>query len=217
MRFIDMDGLVPGDPIKNPKIVGNRASNLYGNVRTDDKLVFCVVPHQGFDYEAPVGTPALAVGYGKVVAVDNIDDSKYGLSVTILLFNEDNTISYAFYAHLSSTNGLENGCEVQEGDVVGFTGKTGNAKRKNVVPHLHFENRKKKITGKGISGHNNPNDIVDTKFTSQDPNANQTNTGVRKTTSDGTVTIQNQDGTEQSTLASTKEKIRSFKEDEKNQ
>jgi len=197
ISFIDIDGMVPGDPIKNPKIRDNQASNLFGQVRNLGNGNICDKPHQGFDYEAPVGTPALSVGYGNVVSVNNVDNNSYGLSVTIMTFNDDGTISYAFYGHLSSTNGLEVGKEVVEGEVIGFTGNSGNANSVNIKPHLHFENRKVKDTPKGISQHNNPNDIVDTKFTSQDPNANQADTGVQKTTSDGAVTNQNKNGTEE--------------------
>jgi murein DD-endopeptidase MepM/ murein hydrolase activator NlpD len=197
IRFIDIDGLDPGDPVKDPKIRGNQASHLFGEVRNYGNGNLCDKPHQGFDYDAPEGTPALSVGYGKVVDVNNVDNDGYGLSVTIMTFKDDGTISYAFYAHLSSTNGLENGNEVMEGEVVGFTGKTGNAKGERIPPHLHFENRKVKTTGRGISQHNTPNDIVDTKFYSQDPDANQAATGVQKITSDGTVTNQNRNGTEE--------------------
>ncbi len=194
MRFLDPDGMLEGDPVKDPKIRDNRASNLFGQIRTQNGEA-CSRNHQGFDYDAAEGTPALSVGYGKVVGVDNVDDSDYGLNVTVMTFNDDNTVSYAFYGHLSSTNGLEVGAEVTEGEVVGFTGVSGNADSDS--PHLHFENRTKPNPGTGLEGRENPNSIVDTKFSSQDPNANQTTTGVQKTSTNGTVTNQNINRTEQ--------------------
>lgn len=199
IRFIDIEGMVPGDPIKDPKIRDNRASNLFGYFRNYEGGQICNKPHQGFDYEAPVGTEVMSVGFGRVVGVDNTNDDTYGLSITIMTFNDNNTISYAFYAHLSNTNGLEIGDEVMEGEIIGLSGRTGYEDNNDITSHLHFENRKIQNTPLGISQHNNPNDIVDTKFVSQDENANQGVTGVTKYSKSEkgfTVTCQNPDGIE---------------------
>jgi RHS repeat-associated protein len=142
IRFIDIEGMIPGDPVKNPKISVNRASNLFGKVRNYEGGPICNKPHQGFDYEAPVGTEVMSVGYGRIANVDNTNDDAYGLSVTIMNFNDDNTISYAFYGHLSNTNGLKNGDEIMEGEIIGFSGRTGYEDSKDITSHLHFENRK---------------------------------------------------------------------------
>ena len=70
---------------------------------------------------------------------------------------------------------------------------------------MHFENRTEKAPGKGLPGRENPNKIVDTDFTSQDPNATQTTTGVKKTVTnaDGTTTTTNMDVTTTTTTAPT--------------
>ena len=68
-----------GDPVKNPQIRGNKASNLYGRVRhnADGSLRW----HRGFDYYAPKGTPIYSVGNGTVSLVQNHPD--YGLCILI--------------------------------------------------------------------------------------------------------------------------------------
>ena len=198
--LIDFGGFVPGDPIKNPKIVDNRASNLMGNVRTPkdgpNKGIMNSRTHQGFDYKASIGTPANAVKYGTVYRIDNTDDDAYGISVTLKTTNDDGSTSYAFYAHLSAII-VDQGDVLNEGDILGLTGESGTAKG---APHLHFEDRTKPKTGKGLSEHISPNNIVDTKFNSQDPiPCDQKYTGVQKVTSDNngvTITNQNTNGSE---------------------
>jgi RHS repeat-associated protein len=202
VSFIDPDGMVPGDPTKDPQIRENRASNLFGKVRTVDG-----VPnsknHQGFDYSAPVGTNALAVKDGKVVAVQTEDVGDYGRTVTVEITDANGNTRYAFYAHLQSVSVTVNQ-EVCEGDVIATTGTSGNADANS--PHLHFENRTEKSPGKGLGGRETPNNIVDTDFNSQDTDATQTTTGVQKvvTNADGTTTTTNMNiGTTTTTTTTT--------------
>jgi RHS repeat-associated protein len=192
IRFIDVVGLFPGDPLTNPKIRANRASNLFG----EDIRTSCTVRHQGFDYQAPVGTEVVAVGAGTVIRVDDTDDSSYGLSVTLETVNEDGTTVYAFYAHLESI-GVDEGAVIGEGEMIGTVGITGNADEDD--SHLHFEVRTKLNPGTGTKDRVSPNTVTDTDFVSQDANANQTLTGVTKieSTANGIVkTNQNLNGTE---------------------
>ena len=183
--------MIPGDPVKDPQIRENRASNLFGKVRTAGG-----VPnsknHQGFDYAAPVGTDVLAVRNGKVAALQTEDVGDYGRSVTIEITDADGNVRYAFYAHLESVS-VTADQEVSEGDVIGKSGISGNADESS--PHLHFENRTEKSPGTGLVGRETPNNIVDTDFTSQDSNATQTTTGVQKVVinADGTTTTTNMD------------------------
>ena len=191
IRFIDPDGMWAGDPVKDPQIRANRASNLYGQVRTN-----CNVNHQGFDYKGKIGDPVLAIKPGVVVSVDNVDNSAYGKSITLSVNDDSGTMKYAFYGHLSGTD-VEVGQVVDEGASIGSLGATGNAEENDA--HLHFEARSERSPGKGLGGRENPNNLVDTKFQSQNENANQTLTGVQKVTktSNGyTVTNQNLNGTE---------------------
>ena len=181
-----MDGKYTGDPVKDPKIRHNRASNLYGeNIRT--KSGGKLGAHQGFDYEVPEGTDIMAVKDGTVVQSGD-SESSYGQTVTIEHTNENGETVYSFYAHLSEPEAKE-GSPVKEGEIIGKSGTTGNAKgMKGKDQHLHFELRTQKKGAKGLTGKRNPNEIVDTKFKSQNPDKRpQTTVGVIKITSDGKV------------------------------
>lgn len=74
--------------------------------------------------------------------------------------------------------------------------------------HLHFEMRDTPNPGKGLGGRLDPNSVLDTKFYSQDPNANQTNTGVVKVDKEGNRTVMNIDGTTSTTPNPVPETIR---------
>lgn len=88
--------------------------------------------HEAIDILAPRGTPALAVEDGRV---EKLFRSERG-GLTVYLFDESETYCY-YYAHLDAyADGLEEGDEVDQGDVVGYVGTTGNAPED--VPHLHF-------------------------------------------------------------------------------
>ena len=85
--------------------------------------------HQGVDMLAPTGTPLQAVIGGTVQFGNNV------LGGVTLVLNGDNGHRY-YYAHLSAYEGVPG--YVQQGQVVGYVGDTGNA---TGVPHLHFEIR----------------------------------------------------------------------------
>lgn len=89
-------------------------------------------PHQGVDYAAPIGTPILATGDGKVDFVGN----KGGYGRTVIL---SHTGKYTtLYAHMSKfKKGVNRGSRVQQGDVIGYLGMSGLA----TGPHLHYEFR----------------------------------------------------------------------------
>lgn len=90
--------------------------------------------HTGEDYACPVGSLAVAVSWGTVIAVGITSwGPAYGQMVVIR--TGDNSHDYA-YCHLSSTS-VAVGDKVRPGAVVGRTGATGNV----TGPHLHFEAR----------------------------------------------------------------------------
>lgn len=163
-----------GDPVLNPQIRCNKASNLYGPVRhnADGSVRW----HRGFDYYAPVGTPVFSVGDGVVSLVQDHPD--YGLCVLITHKRPTKTY-YSFYAHLSSVS-VKYGQKIKKGSVLGKSGTTGNAYNltDNEV-HLHFEYRTS--PKHGDRKQENPNAILKTKFYSADPkNGWQANVGVIK-------------------------------------
>lgn len=166
-----------GDPVKNPQIRCNRASNLYGPVRhnADGSIRW----HRGFDYYAPKGTPVYSVGNGVVSLVQKHPD--YGLCVLITHKRPKKTY-YSFYAHLSSVS-VKYGQKVKKGSKLGKSGTTGNAYNlTGNEEHLHFEYRTS--PKHGDRKQENPNAIVKTKFYSADPkNKWQTNVGVIKKSS----------------------------------
>lgn len=87
--------------------------------------------HQGIDIMAPANTPVLAVADGRIV---KFFDSERG-GVTIYQFDEQERLVF-YYAHLAiRAPSLREGDTVEQGQVIGYVGATGNA----TTPHLHFE------------------------------------------------------------------------------
>ena len=84
--------------------------------------------HQGVDMLAPTGTPLQAVVSGFVT--QNPLQVLGGITMSLV---GDNGNRY-YYGHLSAYEGLPG--RVEQGQVIGYIGDTGNARG---VPHLHFE------------------------------------------------------------------------------
>ena len=89
-------------------------------------------PHHGVDYAAPSGTPVSATGNGTVAFAGC--RGAYGNLIIIKHNNNYET----YYGHLSKiSKGIKKGARVNQGDVIGYVGKTGLA----TGPHLHYEMR----------------------------------------------------------------------------
>jgi murein DD-endopeptidase MepM/ murein hydrolase activator NlpD len=87
--------------------------------------------HRGIDIFAPRGTPVIAVSEGEISFIGT--QSKAGKCIWLV---NDAGVSF-FYAHLDKfAAGLFEGQRVQPGDVIGYVGKTGNARKSG--HHLHF-------------------------------------------------------------------------------
>lgn len=161
-----------GDPVSNPRIRRNKASNLFGQVRhnSDGSRRW----HHGFDIKAPFGTPIMSVCAGTVRGVGN--NGGYGLC--ILIEHKVKGKSYfSFYAHLSSAK-VKSGQNVNKGTIIGRSGTSGNAAgMRGEDEHVHIEYRTSAHGGARSS--KDPNAILRTKFYSADPsNKNQSNVGV---------------------------------------
>ena len=91
--------------------------------------------HQGIDLLTRVGNPVFAAKSGRVVYAG--EDKGYGWYAVILHPDEASTC----YAHLSRIQ-TQVGDWVAAGQVIGLSGKTGNANNPKMSPHLHFEIRK---------------------------------------------------------------------------
>jgi murein DD-endopeptidase MepM/ murein hydrolase activator NlpD len=86
--------------------------------------------HEGIDIPKPVGTPIRAAATGKVVMREWQDG--YG-NYTCLA----HVAIITCYAHQSRFGHVQVGDEVEQGQVIGYTGDTGTSE----APHLHFEVR----------------------------------------------------------------------------
>ncbi len=86
--------------------------------------------HKGVDFAAPTGTPIYAGGNGIIEYVGR--NGGYGKYIRIRHNNGYKTA----YAHLSNyKNGISKGVRVNQGEVIGYVGSTGNS----TGPHLHYE------------------------------------------------------------------------------
>ncbi|MBI2095674.1 MAG: M23 family metallopeptidase [Candidatus Omnitrophica bacterium] len=90
--------------------------------------------HEGVDFLAPPGTPVLTVKSGRVLV--SATGKSYGKYIQIL--HPDGLMSC--YAHLSSLN-VKKGDWVKQKEIIGKSGKTGNANHPSIKAHLHFELR----------------------------------------------------------------------------
>ncbi|MEO8743409.1 MAG: M23 family metallopeptidase [Lysobacteraceae bacterium] len=89
--------------------------------------------HDAIDIMAPKGTRVLAAADGKVVKL--FTSVRGGLTV----YEFDPTATYTYYyAHLDSyAPGITEGAKLQQGDLIGYVGSSGDASP--TAPHLHFE------------------------------------------------------------------------------
>ena len=88
--------------------------------------------HEAIDIAAPRHTPVKAVENGKVA---RLFYSKAG-GVTVYQFDPTERFCY-YYAHLDRyAEGLSEGQQVRQGQVIGYVGISGNAPKD--APHLHF-------------------------------------------------------------------------------
>jgi murein DD-endopeptidase MepM/ murein hydrolase activator NlpD len=127
-------------------VIRRRVKNhTFGMVRNGGKRA-----HQGWDFEALIGTAAYAIADGKVAYIDDVDDPKgYGKAVCIR-FELNGETYYAYYAHMKSFTVTPNQL-VKRNTIVGYTGETGNARgMAKADQHLHFEVRLKAYCGKGL-------------------------------------------------------------------
>ena len=86
-------------------------------------------PHLGIDYAAPVGTPVVAVGDGKIIFAGR--KGGYGKFIKI----RHNSTYTTMYGHLSRfAAGIKRNRYVKQGQLIGYVGSTG----LSTGPHLDF-------------------------------------------------------------------------------
>jgi murein DD-endopeptidase MepM/ murein hydrolase activator NlpD len=148
------------NPLKQMRLRGESISkhpthNMFGMVRKhhDGRPR----PHQGWDIEAPNGTPVFAIADGEIHSLPNT--GAYGRQI-ILQFAHGGAIYYAQYAHLSRVSVVV-GQQVRSGDQIGATGHSGNASSlSSKERHLHFEVRTVAHPGTGLAGRVDPGMIL---------------------------------------------------------
>lgn len=123
-----------GVAVKNlplPVLVGVELSGItsnYGDVRSGGRK------HEGLDIMAPMGSPIVSPTEAVVLKVG------YGASAGYYVYTANPGGEVFAYMHLKDASPLKAGDELEEGDLIGYVGSTGNAKGSS--PHLHFEVRK---------------------------------------------------------------------------
>jgi murein DD-endopeptidase MepM/ murein hydrolase activator NlpD len=86
-------------------------------------------PHYGVDYAAPLGTPVLSIGDGRVTKAGIESGSGRVVRIT------HNSIYSTAYLHLSRFGaGIAPGAYVKQGDIIGYVGSSG----LSTGPHLDF-------------------------------------------------------------------------------
>jgi murein DD-endopeptidase MepM/ murein hydrolase activator NlpD len=91
--------------------------------------------HPGLDYAAPAGTPIRAVASGYVTAA-GWNSGGYGNYVLIYHGKMNDGENYSsLYGHMLQTPSVAAGQYVNQGDVIGYVGSTGNS----TGNHLHIE------------------------------------------------------------------------------
>jgi murein DD-endopeptidase MepM/ murein hydrolase activator NlpD len=127
-------------------------SNTFGWVRVHHDRTRRA--HQGWDLQAKPGTLVYAVADGTTHA--GFDGTGYGYWLS-LEFTFLGQTYFAFYGHLSRYLTVVENQFVHEGQPIGMTGMSGNARHiHHDEAHLHFEIRKKEFPWSGPRGHRDP-------------------------------------------------------------
>jgi len=146
-------------PLRRNMIRKKMKNHTFGPVRKypDGR----VKNHQGWDFEASVGTEIYSIADGEVVDVfEDPSPDNFGFQIKIS-FDYNDKIYYAFYAHLKKID-VSIGEKVKAGDKIGQSGKSGNAAtlRSPRDEHLHFEiHIESGRLGKGLAGRVSPLEI----------------------------------------------------------
>ena len=115
---IDVGFIIPLDKYRKTSSYGERWGRL----------------HKGIDLAVPEGTPIKASCSGFISTVKK-GDTGYGYHIVI---DHSSVLSENYctrYAHMSSFADVKVGDYVKQGQIIGYSGNTGNS----TGPHLHFE------------------------------------------------------------------------------
>jgi len=94
--------------------------------------------HQGIDLYAPINTEIRAVRFSYVKETG----FHKNLGNYVELYHPGNLVT--IYGHLSKIL-VKPTRWIPQGEVIGYVGKSGNARHPKILPHLHFEIRRKNV------------------------------------------------------------------------
>jgi murein DD-endopeptidase MepM/ murein hydrolase activator NlpD len=128
MSFFDTTGASLRKAFLKAPLRYSRISSRFSGARMHPVLKI-VRPHHGVDYAAPIGTPVVAIGDGRVTSTAYENGS--GRIVRI----KHNSVYSTAYMHLSRFGpGIQQGVYVRQGQVIGYVGSSGLSSG----PHLDF-------------------------------------------------------------------------------
>ena len=128
MSFFDTTGASLRKAFLKAPLRYSRISSRFSGARLHPILKI-VRPHHGVDYAAPIGTPVMAIGDGRVISTAYENGS--GRIVRI----RHNSVYSTAYMHLSRFGpGITSGVYVKQGQVIGYVGSSG----LSTGPHLDF-------------------------------------------------------------------------------
>ena len=126
--YFDENGKSIRKTLMKTPINGARLSSSYG--KRKHPILGYTKMHTGTDFAAPMGTPIMASGDGKITKAGWCGGG--GNCVKI----KHNTTYQTVYAHMSKFGkGIKKGTRVKQGQIIGYVGSTG----LSTGPHLHYE------------------------------------------------------------------------------
>ena len=127
--YFTPDGISMRKAFLRAPVEFSRISSRF-NMRRLHPVRKTVRPHRGIHYAAPIGTPLLAAGDGRInTATRNRANGRY-----IIINHGQQFVTK--YLHLSKfARGIKAGKRVKQGQVIGYVGATGLV----TGPHLHYE------------------------------------------------------------------------------
>jgi murein DD-endopeptidase MepM/ murein hydrolase activator NlpD len=128
MSFYDTTGASLRKAFLKAPLRYSRISSRFSGARYHPVLKV-VRPHHGVDYAAPVGTPVVSIGDGRVTQTAFENGSGRIVRIT------HNSVYSTAYMHLSRFGpGIAPGVYVKQGQVIGYVGSSG----LSTGPHLDF-------------------------------------------------------------------------------
>lgn len=126
--YFDLNGKSVEKALMKTPINGTRLSSPFG-MRKHPILGFNKL-HAGTDFAAPMGTPIMASGTGKITRAKWCGGGGNCIKI------KHNSTYETVYAHMKSfAKGIKVGKKVRQGQIIGYVGSTG----MSTGPHLHYE------------------------------------------------------------------------------